>query len=351
MGQIRGIAKWDLKSSNWRKIETQEDRKKALSIVTYGDIINDESDDGFHYILLADGYRVENVSKDTQTVNDRKDGIKNVISFFEKKKANYRIELLLVDNDAPLREDGKYFASYIDSLAMSDRVKSINYVGFSKCGAIGFDMIKYIKTVKGLAKTNIYSVSSPYTGTIVASPKIIEREAKLIVEAKLGKNAFSKRVLNALLNFYRGLLSNSHMDFDIAIPGGVEEKYKDRYDDSFLREIFSPSNIHASFMPNHYQNICTVITEKTAKEILKKGDIVGIGLLLMNELFFDEPSDGLVPLSAQRSIEPHINTTNSSSNLLIPSPHGVLEHPFADDLLSAVETTIEEKPYIMRPKK
>ncbi len=104
-------------------------------------------------------------------------------------------------------------------------------------------------------------------------------------------------------------------------------------------------------MINHYQNICTVINDKTAKEILKKGDLLGIGLLLMDELFFDEPSDGLVLLSAQKSIEQHISREGNPNNLLLPSPHGVLGHPFADDLLNVVATTIEEKPYVILPKK
>lgn len=178
------------------------EKGKALSVVSYRDVIHDESTHGIHYILIDDGYRVENVSKDAQTVSDRKDGIKNVINFFEKKRANYRIELLLVDNDAPLKEDGKYFAHYIEKLAQNEDVLSINYIGFSKCGVIGFDMIKYIHSPESLAKANIFCVSSPYTGTILASPKILEMEAKRIIEAKLGQTVFAERVLNALLGFY-----------------------------------------------------------------------------------------------------------------------------------------------------
>lgn len=350
MGQINGIAKWDLETNGWRDIASQADQRKALSIASYRDVIHDESDNGFHYILIADGYRVENLSKNAETISDRKDGIKRVINYFEKKKDNYRIELLLIDNDAPLKEEGKYFASYIDSLAESDRVKSINYIGFSKCGVIGFDMIKYIRTMKGLAKTNIFCVSSPYTGTIMASPKIIEREAKRIIQAKLGENDFSKRVLNALLNYYHKILSNSHMDFDIALKDGVGDKYLDRYDPSFLNDIFSTDNVLASTKPNHFQNICTVIDAKATRAILKSCDLVGIGLLLLNELFFKEPSDGLVTLRAQQSIEPHINSKNNSNNLILSSPHGVLEHPVANELLDTVDTVIEEKPYIIRLK-
>ncbi len=120
MGQIKGIAKWDLETNGWRDIASQADKRKALSIASYRDVIHDESDNGFHYILIADGYRVENLSKNAETISDRKDGIKRVINYFEKKKDNYRIQLLLIDNDAPLKEEGKYFASYIDSLAESD---------------------------------------------------------------------------------------------------------------------------------------------------------------------------------------------------------------------------------------
>ncbi len=205
-------------------------------------------------------------------------------------------------------------------------------------------------TMKGLAKANIFCVSSPYTGTIMASPKIIEREAKRIIEAKLGENDFSKRVLNALLNYYHKILSNSHMDFDIALKDGVGDKYLDRYDPSFLNDIFSTDNVLASSKPNHFQNICTVIDAKATRTILKSCDLVGIGLLLLNEIFFKEPSDGLVTLRAQQSIEPYINSKNNSNNLILSSPHAVLNHPVANELLDVVDTVIEEKPYIIRPK-
>lgn len=140
------------------------------------------------------------------------------------------------------------------------------------------------------------------------------------------------------------------MDFDIALPGGVPKEYLDRYDPSFLEDIFSADNIVASSRPNHFQNICTVIDEKTVKEILKRCDLVGLGLILMNEVFFKEPADGMVSLSAQQAIEPHIANERSSGSLIISSPHAVLDHPFANELLERVETVIQEKPYVIRPR-
>lgn len=348
MAKIEGIAKWNLEKGVWQGIKTLEDAKKALSIVTYYDIIHDESDLSFNYIIIADGYRVENLSKDAKNVSERRDGIKKVLDYFEKRKANYRIQLLFVDNDAPLREEGKYFASYIDLLASTPNVKSVNYLGFSKCGAIGFDMIKYMKRPQSLAKTNIFCISTPYTGTILASPEFIAREARRVIEAKIGKNTLSEGIIRALLDYYRKVSSNSHMDYDIALPGGVKGTDAKRYDRSFIENMFSNANLEARTNVNHFQNICTVIDETTTKKILKSRDLTGIGLLLLDRFLFREPSDGMVTLKSQQTIESHAEFTEK---LIIPSPHAILTGPYRERLLDEVDRVIEEKPFIIKLKK
>lgn len=222
MNTIQPLGKWDHIANDWRKDVTEDELGRALSVVKYKDIIHDERDP-LNYILIADGYRVENLSKDHKTIADRTAGIKNVISYFEHKRANYRIELLLIDNDAPLKEESVVFAKYIDCLARRSDVASINYVGFSKCGVIGLDMLKYFRCHQSRTKTHIFSVSSPYLGTIIASPLALMAEVRKMIEAKLGKNEFSESIVRRLTKLYHSIQSNSHMDLDIAVPGGVPE--------------------------------------------------------------------------------------------------------------------------------
>lgn len=330
MNSIRPLAKWDLAANSWRKDVSSNELGRALSIVRYKDIIHDERSP-LNYILIADGYRVENLSKDNKTIADRTGGIKNVLSYFEHKRANYRIELLLVDNDAPLKEESVAFAEYIDCLAQLDDVASINYVGFSKCGVIGLDMIKYFRCHRSLLKTHIFSVSSPYLGTIVASPLALMAEVRKMIESKLGKNEFSESVVKQLTKLYHSVQSNSHMDLDIAVPGGVPKDLLVCYDPSFLDKIFEPANLRALKRVD-FHNICTYIDKSTLARVIKSGDLTGLGLCIVNDILFEKASDGVVPISSQTAIEKHIETKTSyvnSTHNSIPvkeSAHRILEY-------------------------
>ncbi len=159
MGEIKAIKKWDLDKGIFRDAVSIEDKRKALSIAVYGTIRHNESNE-LNYIIVADGFRVENHTDDVETIEARRGGIENVIRYFEGKQENYKIELLMVDNDCPLKNESKFLAEYVNNIASQSNVKTVNVLGFSKCGIMVFDMIKYLNLI-ALSKTRAYSISSP----------------------------------------------------------------------------------------------------------------------------------------------------------------------------------------------
>lgn len=316
MGTITHIKKWDLASNSWREVHSEEDKKRALSIVTYDDTINNNSI-WFNCIVIVDGYRVENLTKNPNRISNRAGRIGEAIKYFERQRENYKIELILLDNDAPLSEQSKFLASHIDSLADEITARTINYLGFSKGGVMGVDMVKYFRNPRSFIKSRIYSISSPYLGTLIASPRLVEIEITRMIEAKLGKNAFSKRVIENAKDLYYRYFSNSHMDLDIAIPGGVPIDLMRFYDPTFLENVFSLETLKKLQNVNYYSNICTLITDETREEAKRKGDLLTLALCIINDCLYDGKGDGIVELNSAKCIEKHFGT----KSIIIPSTH------------------------------
>lgn len=341
MGNITALKKWDLEKNAWRTAGSLEDKRRALSIATYGTIRHDESD-VINYIIFMDGCRVENHTREVEHISDRKAGIANVISYFEKKKENYKIELLMVDNDAPLREESRLLAGYVDLLSRIMSVRTINVIGFSKCGVVAYDMMKYLQSDFSLYKTRVYSVSSPYMGTVMASPLFFERTISEVINSKISCRSLADKIIRVLMAKYYSIMSNSHMDLDIAIKGGVPDFLKERYDSEFLDCIFSSQNITAVSKVAHYQNICTKIGEDTLKNSIKTGDIAGLGLCIINSCLFDGESDGMVLLSSQKKIEDYYDDMPSS--VVIEAPHNLQSNRlYSDKLLSIVDENMNKR--------
>lgn len=320
MGTVIPIKKWNLKTNDWYDAESVEDKRRALSIVTYEDVINGLYGEKFHYIVIASGYRVENLTNNPKRISDKRNNVNKILDYFIDKKGNYRIEQILVDNDAPLREQSKAIASYIDELSGQKNVLSISFLGFSKCGAIGIDMLKYFRNPRSFIKTHLYSISTPYTGTIMTSPLLLEKRLKDIIEAKFGKGPKAKKLVNYLMKLYYANFSNSHMDLDIAIHGGVKRCMVDVYDDKFLGDLFSVQNIDKIRLVNSFMNVCTFITPEVRTNALKTADFTTIGLCMLDEYLQDGKSDGIVTLASQKEINEHITV----KNMLVPSSHNSL---------------------------
>jgi len=342
MGIIDVKWKWDLNKNDWSENLDYNSRGRAFAFVNYEEIINNVNE-GIDYLIFAYGTRVEDCSKYFLTVRDSYMGIEKVISYFKKLNKNIVVSLFLMDADAPIVEDAKKVAQYIDNLSMLSNTNSVNLVGVSKCGAMLFNTPKFFKRESSFRKTNVYTVATPFTGTKLASPSIFYPEVEKLITSKLGKNKLSGMVYRELINIYEGVSSNSHMDYDIAMLGGITGDKLKLYDDTLIKNMFSKNNIDAISRVSNYRNLVTGIDDKTLGEAIRTMNFNGIGLCVLNELFFEGKSDGMVTTDAQREIERQDGMDGLKSDILLSSHHDVASNNRVfGDVLYIVNDTIDE---------
>ena len=342
MGYIDVVGKWNLNNNNWDYNTEYNYRGRSFAFVNYEDIINNKNE-GIDYLIFAYGTRVEDCSKDFFTVRDSYMGIDKVIRYFKKLNKNIVVSLFLMDADAPIVEDAKKMAQYIDNLSILQNTNSVNLIGVSKCGAMLFNTPKYFKREISFRKTNLYTVATPFIGTKLASPSIFYPEVERLIVSKLGKNKISDIVYKELIKMYESVSSNSHMDYDISMLGGISLDKLKLYDDSLIKNMFSKDNIDAISRISNYRNLVTGIDNKTLSEAIRTMNFNGIGLCLLNELFFDGKSDGMVTTAAQREIERQIGMEDLKSDLLVSSHHDVASNNRVfGDILYILNDTIDE---------
>lgn len=307
MGKIQSISKWSLENNCW--IDSSVDNKhRSFSVASYEPIINNSFRD-VNYVIIAYGNRVEDLSKDSYNIRNTKVNMNKIIKYFSRDgMCNYIIKYFMLDADAPIKEEAKMIAHFIDERASLSNTLSINVIGLSKCGAMNIYIPSFFDNPDSFKCTNIYNVATPYNGTISASPLIFYPKIKELVISKFGDNKFSNTVYENLINYYESISSNSHMDYDIARINGITDDMLDRYDRSFIENIFSSENINALKKINNFYNYTTHIDEGVLSKAVQNGDFASIGLCLMDKWFFEEPSDGLVQTSDQYLIECCLNT-------------------------------------------
>lgn len=330
MGTIDIFAKWDLEKNEWVQSSDLKDRGRSFAIASYKRIINDNGK--INYIIIDQGSRVEDHSKDFSTIKETEVRIDNVISHYERCNGNYDIKLFLMDADAPIIEDAKLFANYVDYLASLPYTNSVNIVGLSKCSVMNFYVPRFFKNSETFKKTNVYNIASPYEGTKFASPKIFYPEIKRFFKSDIVCNILVK-------NVYEKKSSNSHMDYDIAIPGGIPNERIHLYDENFIKNVFCTDNVEAVKRLNSFKNILTSIDISVKKEAIITGNLYGIALCLFDKMFFDGKSDGMVYTSSQRKVEDVLDIKSYS----IKSHHDVNSNIRAfNEVLGIVDDTIDE---------
>lgn len=330
MGKIDIIAKWDLEKNKWTQSSDLKDIGRSFAIANYKKIINDNGK--INYIIIDQGSRVEDHSEDFFNIKETEVGIDNVISHYERCNGNYDIKLFLMDADAPIIEDAKLFANYVEKLASLPNTNSVNIVGLSKCSVMNFYVPRFFKNSDTYKKTNIYNIASPYEGTKFASPKIFYPEIKRVFKSDILCNTLVK-------NIYEKISSNSHMDYDIAIPGGIPAEKLHIYDESFIKNVFCTDNVEAVKRLNSFKNILTSIDSNVRKEAIKTLNFYGIALCLFDKMFFDGKSDGMVYTSSQRKVEDVLDIKSYS----IKSHHDVNSNIRAfNEVLGIVDDTIDE---------
>ena len=330
MGTIDIFAKWDLEKNDWSQSDNLKDIGRSFAIASYKRIINDNG--RINYIIIDQGSRVENHSKDFSTIKETEVRIDNVISHYERCNGNYDIKLFLMDADAPIIEDAKLFAKYVESLALLPDTNSVNIVGLSKCSVMNFYVPRFFKNSETFKKTNVYNIASPYEGTKFASIKIFYPEIREKFRSKSLSNLIIKKA-------YEGISSNSHMDYDIAIPDGIPEEKLHLYDENFIKNVFCTDNVEAVKRLNSFKNILTSIDSSVIKEAIMTGNKQGILMCIFNEMFFEGKSDGMVLTSSQRKVEDVLDIKSHN----IKSHHDVNSNIRAfNKVLGIVDDTIDE---------
>lgn len=77
--------------------------------------------------------------------------------------------------------------------------------------------------IESFKKLNLYNVATPYNGTKFASPTILYPKIKNYILNLLGDTPVARTIYSKLIKIYESISSNSHMNYDIAVPGGISE--------------------------------------------------------------------------------------------------------------------------------
>lgn len=338
MGKIDVLAKWNSDTATWNKEPNFKLFGRSFAIANYEDIINNNGK--IDYIIITHGSRVEDHSKDFFNIKEKEAGIKNIINHYKQCNKNYSIKLFLMDADAPIIEDAKLFAKYIEHLAALPATNSINVIGLSKCSVMNFYVPRFFKNRHTFKKVNLYNTATPYEGTKLASPLIFYPEVKKVISLKIHNEKIANLIYKKMINIYENISSNSHMDYDIAIPGGIPESKKDVYDPSLIANVFCSDNIEAIKKLTSFRNILTGIDSNTLKESISTMNFSGVGLCILDDVFFDHKSDGMVYVDSQRKVE---SVLDIKSDKLISAHHDVNSNKrVINDLLWIVDDTIAE---------
>ena len=338
MGKIEVFGKWDLENGCWVSNPDTKLYGRSFAIANYDRVINNNGK--INYIIFGYGCRVEDRSKNFIDIKEKEAGVKNIINHYKKSNGNYDIKFYMMDADAPIVEDAKYLAKYIESLAALPTTNSVNVIGLSKCSVMNFYIPSFFNNPDTFTKTNIFNVASPYEGTKLASPLVFYPEVKKVISSKIHDERLANLIYNKLIGVYEGISSNSHMDYDIAIPGGIPESKKHVYDESLIKNVFCDDNVNAIKKLNCFKNFLTGIDDNTLKEAISTMNFSGIGVCILNDVFFNKQSDGMVYISSQKKVE---DILNIKSYKLVSAHHAVSSNKRVfNDILHVVDDTIEE---------
>ena len=322
IGYCDSKCKWDLDTGQWKAVEGDED-KKAFSIITFDSNFGKkkaDSLDEYDYFIFMEGMRLENYPvKGGNTAW----GSKHLLSQLETLDINCKVANILVDNDAPLEKEAELIAQYVERLKQDEKCKRIHLFGVSKCGTMLVAMLKYLSD-SNLDKLNLMAYSAPYLGTIFASPETLYKRIDEVVgnvESKLlesvvkqlikiepvsneKKSLKSQSLVDVIKSIHWRIFSKSHMDYDIAeIDGnGVPEIHKDRYDASYLNNMFDERTIQM-LRKVLFTNITTICSEQTLRNAIFKHNVTAGMLYLADKILIPEPSDGMVTLESSTYIE------------------------------------------------
>lgn len=341
-GKVKHLSKYDKNDKKWRECRTVYENGRCASIVEYRPIIK-ETEDGINYVIVAYNTTLEVISENYDVVSGRELSMDKIYEHFNNENDNYYIQLFLMDADAPIVEDACKLAEYIDTLSLNPKTKSINLIGISECGAMSFYVPRFFKAEDSYKKTNIYTVGTPFNGTITYSPKIIYELIKDRIISRFRDNSFSKILQKRMIALYKDMLASSHRYHDVAVLGVIPSDKLEFYDASFVMGIFSKENVLAIRKLQSYKNFILQINSKVVMEAVKKHNKPSLKYCLMDSVLFGgNNSDGVVPINSQESVKEYLGDIVTSEVLY--STHNVLENDSAlIGILDAVNDTIKKQ--------
>ncbi len=319
MGTLEHIAKWNKDACTWEEPGIL-DMGHSFSISHYETICNDPFD-GFNYIIIAGGSRLERNTSKFDKISDKIYRMDNVINHYKNQNGNYVIQCFFIDKDAPVIESARKFADYIDSIACLSNTKTVNIMGVSKCATMSFYMPRFFKCNDSFDKVSVFNVAAPYLGTKFASPTLIVPEIHDYAIRTLGDNQMGNFLYNRLLSMYKDGCSYSHMDYDISLQDCIGKEFIDLYDRDFIRQMFCSENVDSIREIRTFKNFTTRADKKSLPEALATFNFWGVSLCLLNDIFFEGKADGLVPYDSQKSIDDilhmesiHLNSSHHDVN-------------------------------------
>lgn len=304
-GNVDSIAKWN--NTLW-DIPNDSNRGRSFSICRQDFIINNPRYENYNVIIIADGSRVEDHSKENFEIKQKKGHINVVINHYKNLNENTKILSLYMDADAPIKEQSRLFARYIETF-FSSNVNKISIIGISKCALLNMYVPRFISEESVISKLNIVNIAGPYKGALLASPKFLEEKLLNV----FGNTIIGKKITNSMMGIVYSISSNSHMDYDIAKPGGVPNEAINLYDETFIKDLFSNDNINSLKKCESFTNYATSISKTSIKNSIRNMDYAGVGLLILSKILYDNESDGFIPTEDQIVFEDtkHLETSHS----------------------------------------
>lgn len=311
-----------------RELGKELDNKLATATYgIFGTKKNDESEP-IDYVFYCFGTRIGNHTK-TAKINDNAGVIKNVIKAFKKKDCKVQVNMVLMGVNDPISLNGKHLAEKLNKLAKEETCHSINLLGVSKASVMYFDMLKYLDedTKK---KCNLHMIAAPFTGTKMASTKYMYDVINNALKKLFG---FAKPLYSLVrkiaLTVYDSMNSHAHMDYDIALPGGVIDDTPDKYDPNLIKNIYSDENINAMKDMHSIHVYITGALKSPLTKILRPTDLA---LSIINKIAMDGKSDGFVARETQESLgktlkERGIKLDNFEEHYMDDTTHGLVYDP------------------------
>ena len=339
-GRVKHLKKYG--DNEWHECRSDYEKGRCASIVEYKSPLK-SSEEEVNYVIIACNRTLESITENCDTVSGSELSMNKIYEWFSNQGYNYRLQLFLMDADAPIREDAKLLAQYIDTLAINPKTKSVSLIGISECGAMSFYVPRFFASEDSYEKTNVITVGTPFNGTITHSPqRIYELIEDRINDTRFGDTIFTEKVSGIIKSVYRKMRIASHRFYDVALRNAIPNTKLKFYDASFIREIFLAENLRAIEKLQSYKNFVLRINDEVIAKAIRSRNITSLKNCLMDRILFDgKDSDGMVSVESQKTVKYFLGEIGMGEVLY--ATNNVLEEDAFNQILSYVSGTIKKQ--------